>query len=69
MVSVPCDVAEAADVQRLMNVAKEQLGRIDLVICNAGTAQPGPRGGGDFPLLGKLSSALCTCKHIGDLSL
>eukprot|EP00667_Euglena_gracilis_P012479 EG_transcript_12817 len=37
VVSVPCDVAEAADVQRLMNVAKEQLGRIDLVICNAGT--------------------------------
>ena len=35
--SVPCDVADPAAVDRMMAHATEQFGRVDVVICNAGS--------------------------------
>jgi len=43
-VAVPCDVTNEADVQRMIDVAVEELGHIDVLVNNAGL-------GGDAPLV------------------
>jgi NAD(P)-dependent dehydrogenase (short-subunit alcohol dehydrogenase family) len=40
-VAVAADVARAADVDRLVNTAVEEFGRLDIVVNNAGVAVPG----------------------------
>jgi 3-oxoacyl-[acyl-carrier protein] reductase len=46
-VAVRADVANKADVLRMMALAKEQFGRVDIIVNNAGFTRPG--------MLGKLS--------------
>jgi NAD(P)-dependent dehydrogenase (short-subunit alcohol dehydrogenase family) len=41
VLAVRCDVTDKDDVQRLIDATIDQLGRIDLLICNAGVIQVG----------------------------
>ena len=42
VITEPADVSKEADVQRLAEVAKERLGGVDILVCNAGVY--GPKG-------------------------
>jgi NAD(P)-dependent dehydrogenase (short-subunit alcohol dehydrogenase family) len=41
VVTVPCDVSQAADIARAHETVTERLGRIDIVVNNAGTSRTG----------------------------
>jgi NAD(P)-dependent dehydrogenase (short-subunit alcohol dehydrogenase family) len=41
VLAVRCDVADKADVERMVAAAREAFGRIDLLVCNAGVIQVG----------------------------
>jgi meso-butanediol dehydrogenase/(S,S)-butanediol dehydrogenase/diacetyl reductase len=40
-IAVPCDVTSQTDCDALMNAAREQLGGLDVLVCNAGIMQIG----------------------------
>ena len=44
-VAVQCDVGQELDVERLIAVAREHLGRIDAIVSNAGIGGFGPAAG------------------------
>ncbi len=41
VIAVRCDVADKADVDRMIAVVEEEFGRIDILVCNAGVMQVG----------------------------
>jgi NAD(P)-dependent dehydrogenase (short-subunit alcohol dehydrogenase family) len=42
VLAVPCDVTDRAQVNEMMNVARDRFGRIDVLVNNAGVIQVGP---------------------------
>ena len=42
VLTVPCDVSDRAQVERLVETAVQRFGRLDVVVNNAGTIQVGP---------------------------
>lgn len=48
-IAIPCDVSDAAAVDRMMEQAVEQLGRLDILVNNAGGGQERTKVGEDDP--------------------
>lgn len=42
ILAVPCDVSDRAQVNEMMNIVRDRLGRIDVLVNNAGVIQVGP---------------------------
>jgi len=45
VIAVPCDISSSADIENLVNTTVSRLGRLDILVCNAGVEGPvGPIG-------------------------